>query len=212
MTTSSTLPPPTAPGDSSDRTDTRESVYHDRDVSSGRLRAIGGATGAGVLLASAGAVLAWRGFAGRSRHSDPEAARRSDTRACMRVRARFAGRLSGPNGSVQFTGIDLHYGGIGAKVWRRLEPGSTVFVHLQTFHQMGFAYVRHCTWRGLGGFHVGLEFRSPLARCDADGIPAYLESSNPRNIGLYQRHGFEVRSPIQVGSSPEVVPMLRLPR
>jgi ribosomal protein S18 acetylase RimI-like enzyme len=27
----------------------------------------------------------------------------------------------------------------------------------------------------------------PLARCDADGVPAYLESSNPRNITFYQR-------------------------
>lgn len=30
-----------------------------------------------------------------------------------------------------------------------------------------------------------------LARCDKDGLPAYLESSNPRNITLYERHGFE---------------------
>lgn len=51
-----------------------------------------------------------------------------------------------------------------------------------------------------------------LARSDADGLPAYLESSNPRNIGLYQRHGFEIIRTIQVGSSPPVVPMLRRPR
>ncbi len=33
---------------------------------------------------------------------------------------------------------------------------------------------------------------SQLARCDAEGFPAYLESSNRRNLGLYSRHGFEV--------------------
>lgn len=32
-----------------------------------------------------------------------------------------------------------------------------------------------------------------LQRCDADGLPAYLESSNGRNVGFYERHGFEVR-------------------
>jgi ribosomal protein S18 acetylase RimI-like enzyme len=48
-----------------------------------------------------------------------------------------------------------------------------------------------------------------LERCDRDHAPAYLESSNPRNIPLYRRHGFEPLGEIQVGSSPPVVPMLR---
>lgn len=51
-----------------------------------------------------------------------------------------------------------------------------------------------------------------LARCDADGLPAYLESSNPRNLSLYRRHGFEPLGAIQHGSSPTLVPMLRKPR
>lgn len=51
-----------------------------------------------------------------------------------------------------------------------------------------------------------------LQRCDADRLPAYLESSNPRNISLYRRHGFESLGAIQVGTSPPVVPMLRAPR
>lgn len=48
-----------------------------------------------------------------------------------------------------------------------------------------------------------------LARCDQDHAPAYLESSNPRNLPFYQRHGFEPLGEIQVGSSPTLVPMLR---
>jgi ribosomal protein S18 acetylase RimI-like enzyme len=51
-----------------------------------------------------------------------------------------------------------------------------------------------------------------LARCDRERLPAYLESSNPENVSLYERHGFEVLGTIQVGSSPPVLPMLRAPR
>jgi GNAT superfamily N-acetyltransferase len=51
-----------------------------------------------------------------------------------------------------------------------------------------------------------------LARCDREGVPAYLESTNPRNMSLYRRHGFEPLGAIQVGSSPTLVPMLRKPR
>ncbi len=50
-----------------------------------------------------------------------------------------------------------------------------------------------------------------LALADRDGVPAYLESSNPRNIGLYERHGFVQLGRIQNGSSPTLVPMLRKP-
>ncbi len=51
-----------------------------------------------------------------------------------------------------------------------------------------------------------------LARCDRDRAPAYLESSNPRNISLYRRHGFEPLGEIRAGSSPPLVPMLRRAR
>ena len=51
-----------------------------------------------------------------------------------------------------------------------------------------------------------------LAQCDAQGLPAYLESSNPANIRLYERHGFEVMGRIQSASSPPVHPMYRAAR
>lgn len=54
--------------------------------------------------------------------------------------------------------------------------------------------------------------RRALAVCDREGRLAYLESSNPENIPLYERHGFEVIGKIQVGSSPPITPMLREPR
>lgn len=46
---------------------------------------------------------------------------------------------------------------------------------------------------------------------DRDGVVAYLESSNPRNIGLYERHGFAILGTIQVGRSPVITPMRRNP-
>jgi ribosomal protein S18 acetylase RimI-like enzyme len=54
--------------------------------------------------------------------------------------------------------------------------------------------------------------RYALARIDEQGLHGYLESSNPANISLYRRHGFEVIREIRVGGSPPVTPMLRLPR
>jgi ribosomal protein S18 acetylase RimI-like enzyme len=51
-----------------------------------------------------------------------------------------------------------------------------------------------------------------LKAVDRDRSIAYLESSNPRNISLYQRHGFEVIGEIQSGSSPVLRPMLRKAR
>ena len=51
-----------------------------------------------------------------------------------------------------------------------------------------------------------------LERCDGEGKLAYLESSSPKSVPLYQRHGFELLGTIQVGSSPSMFPMLRKPR
>jgi ribosomal protein S18 acetylase RimI-like enzyme len=59
--------------------------------------------------------------------------------------------------------------------------------------------------RGLGT----LLMKHALRRCDEEGVAAYLESSNPRNISLYERHGFKIIGEIQHGSSPTMTPMLR---
>ena len=52
--------------------------------------------------------------------------------------------------------------------------------------------------------------RHMLERCDAEGLPAYLEASNPRNVPFYARHGFEVTGEIVVGKgAPTVTAMWR---
>jgi len=54
--------------------------------------------------------------------------------------------------------------------------------------------------------------RYALARIDEQHLHGYLESSNPANISLYERHGFEVVSEVRVGGSPPIFPMVRAPR
>ena len=51
-----------------------------------------------------------------------------------------------------------------------------------------------------------------LAQCDRERQLAYLDSTNARNIPLYERHGFERLGVIKAGSCPPVFPMLRKPR
>jgi len=47
---------------------------------------------------------------------------------------------------------------------------------------------------------------------DAFGWPAYLESSNPRNLPFYRRHGFVDRPPLRVPDGcPPITPMWREP-
>jgi ribosomal protein S18 acetylase RimI-like enzyme len=54
--------------------------------------------------------------------------------------------------------------------------------------------------------------RYALARIDDLHEHCYLESSNPANISLYERHGFELIREIRVGGSPPLFPMIRPPR
>ena len=63
------------------------------------------------------------------------------------------------------------------------------------------------------GRGIGAELmKYALDRCDEQHLPAYLESSNPANISLYERHGFEVTARIQTETSPPMHPMYRAAR
>jgi len=72
------------------------------------------------------------------------------------------------------------------------------------------ATVPHRQGHGLGAEAL----RPVLERCDAEKIPAYLESSNPRNMTLYRRHGFDDvgRPTIDLPDGPSLYPMWREPR
>jgi ribosomal protein S18 acetylase RimI-like enzyme len=50
-----------------------------------------------------------------------------------------------------------------------------------------------------------------LDRCDDDGRPAYLESTNAANLSIYRRFGFEQIGVIETDQAPPLFPMLRRP-
>ncbi len=89
------------------------------------------------------------------------------------------------------------------------------------FEQMGRYHPKEPHWFlpfiGIDPLQQGKGYGSALmqhalAPCDRDHTLAYLESSNPKNVPLYERHGFELLGTIQVGTSPPIFPMLRKPR
>lgn len=92
---------------------------------------------------------------------------------------------------------------------------------MAVFDQMGSYHPKEPHWYlpliGVETLHQGHGYGAALmehalAPRDQEQTLAYLESTNPRNISLYQRHGFEILGTIQVGASPPLFPMLRKPR
>ena len=65
-----------------------------------------------------------------------------------------------------------------------------------------------CQGKGLGSALM----RHALSRCDRERKLAYLESSNAKNIPLYEREGFERIGTIQAGTWSPLYPMVRTPR
>lgn len=37
-----------------------------------------------------------------------------------------------------------------------------------------------------------MKLQAMFKRIDKEGLPAYLETNNERNVPLYQKHGFEI--------------------
>jgi ribosomal protein S18 acetylase RimI-like enzyme len=100
-------------------------------------------------------------------------------------------------------------------------PASDRAAVLDVLEQMGEAHPQEPHWylpligtdpaqQGRG--HGSALLRHALAIFDADRSLAYLEATSPRNVALYQRHGFEVTGAIQAGDSPTITPMVRRPR
>ncbi|MFY9611801.1 MAG: GNAT family N-acetyltransferase [Blastocatellia bacterium] len=89
---------------------------------------------------------------------------------------------------------------------------SAVFEQLAGYHPVVPRW--YLPMIGVDTVHQGKGYGSALMkyaleRCDREHLPAYLESTNPKNISLYQRHGFEALATVQEGTSPPFVPMAR---
>lgn len=91
----------------------------------------------------------------------------------------------------------------------------------EVLEQMGRYHPSEPHWylplMGVDPMHQGQGLGSALMQhalipCDRDHQIAYLESTNRKNIPLYERHGFELLGTIQAGTSPPIFPMLRKPR
>lgn len=61
-----------------------------------------------------------------------------------------------------------------------------------------------------GGIGSAL-MRPTLERCDASGLPAYLEASSERNAALYERLGFRIIRELRVAGGPPLRLMSRPP-
>lgn len=66
------------------------------------------------------------------------------------------------------------------------------------------------TCQGKG--YVTALLKKGLEICGRDHVAAYLEPTNPLNIPLYQRCGFEILGEIRAGNSPTLIPILRSAR
>jgi ribosomal protein S18 acetylase RimI-like enzyme len=102
-----------------------------------------------------------------------------------------------------------------------LSRGVAPAKHADTFAVLGQMDAAHpdfphwyLPWLGVrrdlrGHGHGGELLRDGLARVDADRLPAYLETPNPRTVPFYERHGFAVVGVARAGACPPVTLMLR---
>jgi GNAT superfamily N-acetyltransferase len=69
-----------------------------------------------------------------------------------------------------------------------------------------------CVPTAQGKGYGGAAIRERLARCDATGMPAALETATPSNLGLYQSLGFVITDTHDVRNGPTFWNMWRDPR
>ena len=61
-----------------------------------------------------------------------------------------------------------------------------------------------------GAGHAALQ--PVLERCDAEGLPAYLETQKEENLAYYARHAFDVVQKLEVAGVPPLWTLLRNPK
>ena len=102
----------------------------------------------------------------------------------------------------------------GGRLFRALRTQLQV-EHLHAGHSAPHWYLGYLgTRQDRQGEGLGTQMlREVLAGADDDGVPAYLESSNERNLPLYERSGFRVVGELQaLGHGPTIWRMWRGPQ
>ena len=107
--------------------------------------------------------------------------------------------------------------GTASALGRRLPAGSSMLATMARAHPRDEL---HWYLHGIGvepyeqGTGIGSSLmRAGLARVDGAGMPAYLESSKPNNVPLYEHFGFTSTGEIPLSpQGPALVPMWRPPQ
>lgn len=97
----------------------------------------------------------------------------------------------------------------------RLRTGARLMSRMEGMHPRAEHW--YLAMLGVGRAHQGSGVGSALIRpitdrCDAEGIPAYLETGKRENVSYYLRHGFAVQDEIRVAGGPPMWLMWRLPQ
>ena len=125
----------------------------------------------------------------------------SQARGC----ASWLGPNEKPTSPITFTGIRQVFGIAGFTGLYRMLLGAntTERYHPKTPHYYLFAIGVTPDSKGKG---IGTRLISHmLQRCDAEGMPAYLENSKQENLTFYTGHGFTVKE--QVRFAPSAPPL-----
>jgi GNAT superfamily N-acetyltransferase len=114
--------------------------------------------------------------------------------------------LSRADGAVLYQQMAESYGVAGTE---RLDAVAAARSALHPIEPHFYLLILGVATKGQG---VGAELIAPVLRvCDEQGWPAYLESSSPRNVTFYERHGFAALHEIVVEGGPPLLGMWRPP-
>lgn len=106
---------------------------------------------------------------------------------------------------------------IGSHVFATVVPGkleelAAIVERMNVYHPTDAHW--YLPWLGVDLIQQGRGLGSQLlkhtlAAVDKDRLPAFLETANPRNVPLYERHGFDVIGLAESKTAPTVYFMLR---
>jgi GNAT superfamily N-acetyltransferase len=128
-----------------------------------------------------------------------------------------AAALWAPPGAVPVSGEDAEE--LGQRITELAGPDAPRFLGVNklfddhhppgSYWYLQFLGVVAPAWQGEG---IGSALMAPLlARCDREGVRAYLDATSKRKKRLYERHGFQAEEPFAPPGGPPLWPMWRQP-